>query len=319
MNQNNELNKALKELMKVNSIVSGNEGLLIDIFSSVADKTLKGAKVVGGKLADGLITLFRKANKALVLNYGQYRTQLEHALKIMKEDEETEGVKFTKSVLSKITTTGEVDDIKSSIKLLIETLKDIDKYRLELESFYQKEISLFSDYKSVKDTESAVKLIKKMDELELPLPKLKKKQDNMSLTELLPGGKIIKFDNSKYDFFIETETVTGKETEEVYSKDQIKEIIGLLYDLDEIYRVVNKANENYIAYLNKFNSVVKDAFVHISSLDSKISSSLLRDLQSRLEGNPKVFHFYSGFLPRVMTYVDSVMSSASEFINKQFN
>lgn len=314
-----EYRQDLRNLSEVSSIINGNEGLLSDIFSSVSHSVLSGVKIAGGHAVDGLVTLFKKANRTMILSYGEYKTQFDRALTKSKEQENDEGIKFTKTVLAKLTTTGEVDDIKDSIKTLIDTLKEIDKYRLELEGFYQKELSLFSDYKSVKSTEDAVSLIKKIDELKFPSISLKHKSDTMSKSDVLPGGKVVVYDNSKHTYSIDTEAVTGKESDVMYSNDKVKDLIRQLYDLDEIYRVVSKANDNYIKYLEKFNIVVKDAFAHISGLEGDISTSLLRDLQSRLEGNANVFHFYSGFLPRVMTYVDGVMSTASEFINKQFN
>ena len=308
----------LNKLSELHYVVHGNEELLGDIFSSVSASVLKGAKIAGGAVVDGVVTLFKKANRTLVLSYGEYKTQFNRAMGKVKENDE-EGIKFSKTVLAKLTATGKQDDLIDDLKVLIATLKDVDKYRLEVETFYQKELSLFSDYKSVKSTDSAVALIKKLDGLNYPTLSLKHKHDSMSKSEVLPGGKVIVYDNNKHNYSIDSESVTGEESDDMYPNDKVKEVIKLLFDLDEIYRVVNKANDNYVQYLEKFNTVVKDAFAHISGLEGEISTSLLRDLQSRLEGNANVFHFYSGFLPRVMTYVDGVMSTASEFINKQFN
>lgn len=315
----NPFKEDLSKLIELEGIVSGNEGLFGDIFSSVGSAALDGAKWVGGKMADGVIGLFRQANRSLVLSYGQHKTQFEFIAKAMKETESEVDVKFSKTQLAKITTTGEQGDISKGVEVLIKCLREVDKHRLELETFYQKELSIFSEYKSVNTTEDAVKVIKKLDDLTYPMFNLDTKDHSMSISVLMPGGKRFAFNPEKKQYQINSEDVNGKETEETFSLEDVKRIMRQLDELDDIYGVIKKANENYIQYLEKFNTVVKSAFVHVDDLKGKVSTSLITDLQSRLEGNPHVFAFYSGFLPKVMTYVDDYIDVMTSHLSKQFN
>lgn len=320
-NYSKEMTDDLGELIEVESIITvdGNEGLLSDIFTSVSNSALSGAKIAGGKAMDGLVSLFKKCNRSIALAYGSHKTQFEMISKGMAKDEEGKEVTFSKTLLAKLTTNGETDDIEHALKNLIDVLRILDKHRLELEAFYQKENAIFSEYSSIKSTDDAVKVIKKLDDLKYPMFDLGHKDHSMSISVTLPGGKHFAFDSEKLDYKLGTEDINGKESDDMYTKDQVKRLLRQLDDLDDIYGVVKKANENYIRYLEKFNTVVKGAFVYVDDLKGKVSVSLIRDLQSRLEGNTHVFSFYSGFLPKVLTYVDDYIDVMSGHLSKQFN
>lgn len=314
-----ELAADLATLVKLEMLVSGNESLFGDIFASVGTSLLNGAKIAGGAAADGVVAVFRKANRSLALSYGSHKTQFQLINNLMSKFEGDVSVGFSKAQLSKITTTGELGDIERGMGKLIKTLRDLDRHRLEIEAFYQRELAIFSEYKSIKTSEDAVKVIKKLDDLKYPGFDLDSKDHSMSISALLPGGKVFAFDPEACKYQIKTEEVSGKDSEETYSKDDVKRLMRQLDDLDDIYGAVKKANENYIQYLEKFNTVVKDAFIYVDDLKGKISTSLITDLQSRLEGNSHVFAFYSGFLPKVMTYVDGYIDVMSSHLSKQFN
>lgn len=318
-NHSDELRSVLDDLQYVNQTISGTEGLFEDIFSSVSQSALNGAKLAGGAAVDGMVALFKKANKAITLAYGSHKTKFTMLNKGLSEVEDDSSIPFSKSLLSNLTGTGSIDDLEPALIRLIKVLKTLDNHRLDIEAFYHKEISLFSDYTSVKTVDDAVKLIKKLDDLKYPLVDFGNKDDSMSISVTLPGGKHLAFNSEKLEYKIGSEDVSGKETGDEYSKSQAKGLLSELDDLDDVYGRIKKANENYIQYLEKFNTVVKGAFVHVDGLKGDISVSLIRDLQSRLEGDKHVFAFYSGFLPKVLTYVDSYIDTLSNHLSKQFN
>lgn len=322
MSKHDELVQANSLLIELDTIIDGREGLLTDIFSSVGEHALTGAKLAGGAAMDGLVKLFRNANSSLARAFGSNKTIIDQVYKQMntaeKEGEEVD-VKLTTSFLAKVTVDGKHDDIGNSINALHDALKALDKHRLDVETFYQKELSLFKDFRSIKDTESAITLIKKLDDLKYPTPDFKHKENSMLISDLLPGGKEFVFNTTNSTYSLKSEDVKGENTDDTLSKADIVNILKRLEDLDAIFKVIHKANDNYMQYLGKFNTVVKEAFAHVDSLKGDISSSLIRDLLSRLEGNPHVFAFYTGFLPKVVNYVDGYVADVSGYFSKQFN
>lgn len=322
MSKHDELVQANSLLIELDTIIDGQEGLLTDIFSSVGDHALVGAKIVGGAAVDGLVKLFRNANSSLARAFGSNQTVIDQVYKQMttaeKEGDDIE-VKLTPAFLAKITANGKQSDISDSINALHDTLKALDKHRLDVEAFYQKELSLFKDFRSIKDTESAISLIKKLDDLKYPVPNFKHKENSMLISDLLPGGKEFVFNTTNSSYSVKNEDVTGENNDDTLSKADIVNILKRLEDLDAIFKVIHKANDNYVQYLGKFNTVVKEAFAHVDNLKGDISSSLVRDLLSRLEGNPHVFAFYTGFLPKVVNYVDGYVADVSGYFSKQFN
>lgn len=309
---------SIKNLLEIDCCVNGNESLFGDIFSSVGSSVYSGAKIVGGMAMDGVVTLFKKANKSLIEAYGSHSTKFEFITKNLSKDE-TEEWKIDKSLLSKISSTGKAQDIIDSLDTLIKELKIVDSHRLEIESYYHKELSLFQDFKSIKNIENSISVLKKLDDLKYPDLKFGNSKDSMAVSEPLPGGKEFAFDNKSKKYSLITEKLTTESSEDIFSKEDIKKIMTKLDTLEELYKVIIKANSNYISYLEKYNTVVKEGFKHLEELKDDLSISVIRDLQSRLEGNPNVFSFYTGFLPKVMSYIDDYINSMSSFISKPFN
>lgn len=78
-------------------------------------------------------------------------------------------------------------------------------------------------------------------------------------------------------------------------------------------------NVGYIDYMKKFNTVVGESTQHLASLRGEVSTSLLTELVNRLDGNTLVFTVFSGFLPKVVIYLDDYVETLSSHLSKQFN
>ena len=316
LSKHDQLVHDMKLLINVQMQIDGNEGLFGDIFSSVGSSLLNGASWVGGKSADILSAAFKKANNSLLQAFGSHKTKINHLLGLVNETEEDKDIKLSKDLLKKITSNGSKEDIISSLKELIKVMELLDKYRLELESFYQRELSIFQSFKSINNTEDSVSVIKKLDDLVYPKLNFENKNNSMLESNILPGGKVLEFDTASLKYGIHSEEVKVENDEETIDKNDLKDLLKLLNTLEETYKKVAKANESYMDYIKKFNTVVGESFKHLESLKGEVSTTLIRDLESRLEGNPRLFAYYSGFLPKVSIYLDDYVDNISSYFAK---
>lgn len=322
MDNNKQLTEQNNKLIMMCTVVSGNESLFDDIFTKAKEYSSLSFKALAAKSLDAVVKGLRNANSALVRAYGTNEMRINNTkghLRLAVKEDNLEGVKLSKAFLEEITSTGKVADVFTSIDALIKALSVLDKHRLELETYYQKELSLFEAYKKVKTTEDAVKVIRQLDELRYPDLTLGHKTDTASKSDHLPGGKMFVFVPQSQTYKLMVEEVNGETTDRLFSPDEVLKLLDKMKSLDSVYKACHKGNDHYISYLNKYNTVVKEAFNHIDGLKGDISNSLVRDLMSRLEGNLQIFSFYTGFLPKVMNYVDSYMVNTTNYLSKQFN
>lgn len=320
-NQHEELKKILTILINADSSVSGNENLFGDIFSHVGTGLMNTASWIGGKAAEGMNKAFRAANSSLVQAFGSHKTKLNSILTLMKDEEnkDVENIKLSKEILKKITVNGKISDIEPSLESLIKFGKALNEYRLELEAYSSKELELLKDFTNIKTIEDATSRLVKLDGLKFPSPKFGNNQNSVSKTDILPGGKIFIFNGEGNKFTIEGESVDSHDDEAEFSVKDIEHFVKRLMTIQELYVDIHKANVGYLDYVKKFNTVVADSFKHVESLKGKISTSVMRDLESRLEGNKDLFTFYSGFLPKVTIYIDDYVNTVSDYFVKQFN
>lgn len=321
MSSDNSLRLACNALL-VNEMtaVSGSEGLLRDSLVKVGKHALGGVlKWVGKGVADVTINGIKTANTSIIKTLGTRQLFLSHLFRKASKEEVKEMSVFSETFLKKVTLNGTPDDILRSVKVMAETYSVILKYGVELEAYYHKEMSALKSIESIKTTEDAVKVVKALDALPLPKPAFTSASNSMSKSKQLPGGSVFAFNSETNRFSIEDVDMETSEQSESLSNETIKEILSELNKLASKYKDIVKLNENYASYLKKFNVVVTDSFHHLESLKGKISPSILRDLKDRLDGNTLVFSFYSGFLPKVMIYLDDYVDTLSSYLSKQFN
>lgn len=318
-NDQQSLRTVFKPLLDADMAVAGNESLLSDVFSTVTPHIKNGLVWTSAQAAKGAITVFNNVENVLIKNLGTRRIYLSHLLNKVRKDGTKEDVTISVSSLEKITATGDIDELNSNLKYLSKVMKDIQKYELEVETYYKKELNLFKEILKVKDTDTALSVIQKLDSNEYPIPNFWDKNDSMFTTQVLPGNKIFLFNTQTNKFAIGSEVRSATETKVSFAKEEIVSLITELNQVIENYKVLSKCNGNYADYIRDFNTVAGKAFAHLEDMKGSVSINLLRDLQGRLEGNTEVFSFYTSFLPKVCIYLDDYVEALSSFLSKQIN
>lgn len=315
------LRDALRPLEQAEFQIGGCESLLSDVFSTVKENVKTGVHWVGAKAGDGAVKALRGASNALAQTLLTRRMKISLMAQKLRKEENVikESGTFSASFLAKYTSSGSGDDLAGDLKVLLDVLKDINKFELDLEATYKKELALFKEMVNIKSTDSAVTLINKLDNLTYPVPDFSASHDSMLKSQALPGGKCFVFDKQAHLFSIESKELSAEQTSVSFAKE---ELVNLLRDINEIvdrYKVLSAAHEKYADYIRDFNTVVGKSFVHLETLKGSVSFNLIRDLESRLRGNPSVFSFYTGFLPKFTLYLDDYVDGLTTFLSKQLN
>lgn len=300
-------------------IIDGNESMLSDIMSSVQSSVAGGVKSLGGKLADGFVKTLKDTNQALLKAVGARRLLLSTLANRAKKDGVKDEVVFPEGLLKKVTIKGQYSDIIPAIKVLEEAIKQVHEYEQGLEACYYRELELLKSISSIKETKDAATLLAKLDALQHPEPKFPDHSNSMLRTKLLPGGREFVYNESTCRFAIESEDIKADDETTSFAESDMVRILGECNKLIETFNLLAKCNDRYGKYIAEFNTVVGKSFSHLEELKGSVSATLLNDLESRLQGDPATFAFYTGFLPKVVLIVDNHVEALTSFLSKHFN
>lgn len=310
----------LGHLERMNIIVDGNESYLSDVFTRVAQSTGTGLKAVGGELASKTVQVMRMADEAILKAVGARRLLNSTLVNKTRTVGIKEEISFTGSFLARMTVKGDVDNLHPSMVIYRDIIADVVKYEIELQAYYHKELELLKSAINVKDTEGAIALIGKLDTLKFPHPNFNKSSNSMLESDVLPGGMRYQFNTESCKFtIISGNQPNAQDTTVSFAKEEFVLLLADSNKLIESYDQFVKATKKYGDYVKSFNTVVGKSFDHLESLRGSVSRSVITDIESRLEGNAKVFAFYSGFLPKVILGVDNHVEALTSFLSKQFN
>lgn len=314
-NEHNSLKRAVQELVLMDIRVDGAESFLTDVLGKL--------KQVGGYATDqaliGIQAGVKSATSGIIKTLGTRRMFIAHLNSRLGKEGLKDQSTFTSGFLKKVTRDGKVDDIIPALDSAQKTMDLLKAYVQELETYTTKELHFLDNIKNIKKPEDAVKILTGLESLAFPNFRLQHHAGRSSTSGELPGRKFIHYneDNSRFslgDIHLDAEEVT-----ESFGKEDAKSVLTKLNKLVETYQYVVKALTEYLSYVKKFNTVVGTSFAHLDDLKGDISVSLISDLKSHLEGNAKVFAFYSGFLPKVIIYLDDYVDTLSSYLSKQFN
>lgn len=312
---------AQRELLRELKAMEGCESLLSDAFDTIRRKGAEVAKAGINKTLDTAAVGLSRANTELIKIMGTRRMLISHLYNKAKKDDRAQiDMTFPKSFMHKVTRDGNPDDIVPSVDVMIRNLETIIKYGKDLGAYYHFELALLKDITKIKNTEDAVELVRKLEDLKLPVVKLKTNVNSMSHSEDLPGGYVFSY-NEKTGVWqvISDGDYTTTEIDDNYRVSDIVSVFTKLNNLMTLSQEASKLNDSYLKYLKTFNTVVAKSFQHLDSLKGEISTSLLHDLENRLNGNQPAFSFFFGSLPRVMVRLDDYVDTLSSHFSKQFN
>lgn len=318
----NDLRQAQRDLARQLVSLEGCESLLGDFAKRVVVEAGKSiAKSVANKSIELATIGLKRVNTELIKSLGSRRMFISHLYnKVKKSDQVQFELLFNKTIMLNCTRDGEPDDLVPSVEAMIKNTDILVKYAMDLEVFYRKELQVLKDITNIKTTDDAVKIIGKLDNIELPDVKFTSHSNSMSQSEWLPGGYAYAFnsDNGLWRF-AEDEDHSATEVEDSYRVSDVESLLKKLNILVSLYQPASKASATYVEYLKTFNTVVGKSFQHLDTLKGEVSTSLLNDLGDRLNGNQSVYSFYVGYLPKVMVRLDDYVDTLSSYLSKQFN
>lgn len=307
--EHNPIFKELDELV-------GTEGYK-EILASVSLSSLKGAKFVAGKTADTFKATFNKATRELIKTVGTNNMKISQAEKQAKNHHPA--LFFDETTLKQVSSSGGADSLLDDAKNLIDALKEIKGFSLEVQTYNEKQLGYFKQYTSIKKTEDAVSVLQGLEKLKFPAPKFPHKENVMLVTNILPRRKAFSYNTQTHSCDIIDEEPTRESNENSLSSQDVTALLKEVEKLNDNYKVIAKANQDYIGYLKKFNIVVKESFEYLDKLEDTLSPSIKRDLLSRLEGDKHAFSFYTGFLPKVVNYADGYINILTSYLISKTN
>lgn len=314
-NDHASLCHALQGLILQDARVDGAESLLTDVLG----KLKQAGGYVGDEALKGITQVTKAAVTGIVKTLGTRRMMIGHLHNRLGKDPLKSELTFNAALLKKITRNGKPDDIIDGLDDLQKTMELIKSFLQDVEVYSSKEMALLERIGNVKNTDDAVKLLDGLEALSFPHVKLPVHSGNSSVSDDLPGGKTIWYNETNNKLSLMNVSTPGEEVTESFAESDVKTILTKLNKLVEIYQYVVKALNQYESYMKKFNTVLSKSFAHLDVLKGTLSASLLADMRSHLEGNTKVFALYSGFLPQLMIYIDDYVDTLSSYLSKQFN
>lgn len=315
-NERESLKSSLQDLILMDIRVDGAETFFSDVLGKL--------KQTGSMASDASIKAIGQATRGavngIVKTLGTRRMFIAHLVNRLGKESLKSEITFNSTFLKKVTRDGNPDDIIDGLDDLQKTMDLFKSFLQDVEVYSSKELNYLERITSIKATDDAVSLLNGLDTIKYP--KFKLPESNMKNTVcsvLLPGGKMVWFDERTDKTSLISFTSPGEEVTESFAKNDVKTILTKLNKLVETYQYVVKAFNQYESYTKKFNTVLGKSFAHLDTLKGSLSGTLLSDLRSRLEGNAKVFTLYSGFLPQLMIYLDDYVDTLSSYLSKQFN
>lgn len=309
------LHSSLQDLILMDIRVDGAESF----FSDIMGKLKQAGGVAGEKSVAAISQASKTAVNGIVKTLGTRRMFIAHLNNRLGKESLKDELVFNTAFLKKVTRDGKPSDIIDGLNDLQKTMDIFKSFLQDVEAYSSKELALLAKIDSIKTTDDAVSILNGLDAIKFPDFHLPNHSGKSFSSEMLPGGKVIWFNQTNHkSSFVNYET-PGEEVTESFAKEDVKSVLGKLNKLVETYQYVVKALNQYPDYTKKFNTVLGKSFAHLDSLKGTLSASLLADLRSRLEGNAKVFTLYSGFLPQLMIYLDDYVDALSSYLSKQFN
>lgn len=318
---NSELRDAIRNLESMNITVDGCESFIGDAFAKIGSEVKQAAQAAGEVAANKAISGLKSLNTSLIKTLGTRRMLLSNLLSRVNKNENKSEIEFPATLLKNYSLNGSPNGLIGGVETATDMFGDILKHCKDLEAYYHTELNLIDDITKVKDTATATALLGRFEKLVYPTPKGADSRNNESVTWFLPGSRAIVYhvDSHKYTFESRDHDKEVSDKKESFAQGDFKELIQKLNELVSVYKGISDATSDYGDYLKKYNTVVGKASEHLSSLRGEVSASLLNDLGSHLEGNTLLFTFYTGFLAKVVIYLDDYVETLSSHLSKQFN
>lgn len=304
------------------NLIEGNESFtetLKQLGSDVGTKLLKAGNWAGGQALTALKTGFSKVNKELNFCFASNQTLIKKLSTGIGKLSDIEELSITAEQVANITSDGNLNTLIKDRDELIDVCKVIKQHTEEVNVYLEKSLIIFKRLASVRNDGEALEIYN--DFVSLQYPKLKldyEKSNGMYATKELPAGKVITVtfkEGGNVSYSMSGSKPSGTPSSLDMSKDEIKHFIDKLNPINELHKTLITANEYYLKFSANWASAVKSVSSHLDDTNS-ISSTVCKDLESIMHGNANCLAFYSGFTPRLSTYVNKYIRDVLNIMSK---
>lgn len=315
-----DLREAHQQLMDLGNIldmdlssVSGNEDFsdtakeaLKSGFISLGGGVLSASKWVGGQALDlftkGISSAGSQLMKVFESNEGLIR-RIRNASK-----EESYSFSFSVAQLGNLTSTGHWKDFERDLDILLHTLESTWKHSKDVQEYLNKQLVVARKFKGAKTNDAVLKIVDEFHDITYPKWALPERNGNtMLLSDVLPGGKVFKFeshaDAGKVEYSMSGDKPAGESSDVDLSKSEINAILSKLDKVNALHKAMKQAYDSYLSFIKDWGSMVKAVDTSLGESE-QLSGHVVGEAEKLLGGSATALAFYSGFCPRVVNYTD---------------
>ena len=310
------------KLFGLTTKVDGNEDFadsLKDVGGAIGSGLLKAGNWAGGKAFAALKAGFTGINKKLNFCFASNQTLIRKVSQGLSHTESEEEIEVSAELVALLTADGKIDSLDDSYKELSETCGIIKRHVDELNAYLEKGLSIIKRLNNVKNDTQALEVYEAFIALKHPKLELQNHQDNTYESSVLPGGKVItvtyKDKGNTVLYSMSGTKPSGVAGSLKMGKSELKSFVDKLNPINELHKTLVNANDKYLKFSSNWASAVKSAYEHLENVNS-ISSTVNKDLESMLRGDANCLAFYSGFTPRLSTYVNKYIHDVLNLVSK---
>jgi len=304
----------LQAVVKLNNR-AGNEDFA-ESMKSLGSGALSVAKWAGGHTLDLLDKGIKTAGAQLTKTFDSNKSLIGKIPNAMKDDE-NHAFTFSGPLVGALTSTGQWSDFGSDLDELIKTLEGFQKHAHDVKDHLSRELVVARKLKSVKTTNDVMNVVREFEGLHYPEYKLPHKNGEWMVSEVLPGGRVIKckFKDNDVVYSMSGDKPAGESHTLEASKSDLQSVLAKVAKLNDLHLQVKGSYADYLDFVKSWSSVVEEASKGLSET-TNVGSQIISEAESILKGNAHALAFYSGFTPRVVSYVDKYIQDVLGVLSK---
>lgn len=301
--------------------IAGLESFAGDLGAKVTS-LYSSAKFAAGETFKYLDNGFNKITRALFASYGNNK----QSLYVLKRDLSRNGMKeeftFSSSLASQLTSTGQPADFIRDTSDLLKATESLKSHCTEVNGYLESLLAEIKKISSLKSNQAALDLIGKYESLSKPVWKLPNHPTaSVSVSDVLPGGKVFKFehkDGNTVRYSMSGDKPSGETQQDPFNQSEYDQAIKNLASVNELISYLSRQMKIYLSVIKRWGDAVKSATAALDH-ESEISATVKRKLEHLMDGPEDYLLFYSGFLPKVVSYLNRVVQDSIGLSGKLIN
>lgn len=301
--------------------LAGLESFTEDLGTKLSN-AFSASKFAAGETFKFLDNGFNKLTRTLFASYGTSK----QSLYVLKRDLSRNGLKeefsFSASLASALTSTGKPQDFIRDTGDLLKATQSLKAHCVEVNGYLESLLGEVKKISSLKSNTDAVALVGAVDRLTKPLWKLPNHPSSTtSVSDVLPGGKVFKFEHTEQKnvkYSMSGDKPSGDSADDPFSKTDLDQAIKNLDQVNELISYFSRQLKTYLAIIKRWGDAVKSAELALEK-ETEISPMVRRKLEHLMDGPEDYLLFYSGFLPKVVAYLNRVIQDSIGLTGKLIN